>query len=720
MTDPTRQPPEPDAPGPAAVPPAPPVAERRPVERTLFGDTVVDALGWLRDRDDPGVMAHLEAENAYTEAVLADVAELRRSLYDELKSRIKETDLSVPVRKDGWAYYSRTVEGLDYGIHCRRPVSPDATPAEIAALDPDDRADEVVLLDENTEAGDDEFFDIGPYDVSPDHRWLFWGWDRTGDERYTAMVRDLGTGRDGVERLTGISPGSAWALDNRTLFYLRPDATNRPYQVWRHVVGTDPADDALVFTEPDERYFVGVGLDKDHSFIHISASSKVTDEVWIIPAGNPTAKPRPVASRREGVEYSAAHHGDQFVILTNDGDPDRFRIMVTPDDDTSAPAWQPLDIPPAPGDDPDSVIISDFDVAEDHLVLFERANGTTRIRVRRWADGSVVPVEQPEEVSTVWPGANPDYRTGYLRYGYSSMVTPASVFSVDLATGERTLLKQQEVLGDFDPARYVTERQWATAPDGTRVPISIVARRDRPADEPGPCLLYVYGAYEASMDPTFSSGRLSLLDRGFAFAIAHVRGGGEMGRRWYRGGKLEAKANTFGDTVACARHLVEAGVTSPDRLVIRGGSAGGLTVGAVLNQAPELFAAAVAEVPFVDALNSMLDATLPLTVTEWDEWGNPATEPIYRAMRAYAPYENLAARPYPSVLATAGLNDTRVGYWEPAKWVQELRRVSTSERPVLLWTDLGAGHGGPSGRYDALREEARVLAYILWVVGLTT
>jgi oligopeptidase B len=704
---------------PADLPaPVAPVADRRPAERVLWGDRVVDALGWLRNRDDPGLLAHLEAENAYTDAVLAPVAELQAQLFAELKSRIKETDLSVPVAKDGWAYYSRTVEGLDYGIHCRRPVGPGTGPAELMAVDHDDQAGEVVLLDENLEAGDSDFFDVGPFDVSPDHQLLFWGWDRTGDERYTATIRDLATGADGPDELTGISAGSAWSLDGQTVFYLRPDETNRPCAVWRHRRGTDPATDVCVFQEDDERYFVGVGLEKDHSFIQISASSKVTDEVWLIPADDPEAEPRLLAARRTGVEYSAAHHRDLFVILTND-EAENFRLVTAPDTDPGPGNWRPLEVAPVPGDEPSSVTISDFDVAADHLVLFERANGATRIRVRRWADGALSAIDQPEPVSTVWPGANPDYETTLLRYGYSSMVSPASVFTVDLISGERTLLKQQEVLGGFDPGRYATARLWATGADGTRIPISTVARRDRPPG-PGPCLLYVYGAYEASLDPTFSSARLSLLDRGFTFAVAHVRGGGEMGRRWYLEGKLEHKPNTFADTIACARHLLDAGITSPPQFAIRGGSAGGLTVGAVLNEAPELFAAAVAEVPFVDALNSMLDASLPLTVTEWDEWGNPAEESIYRVMRNYSPYENLASRPYPSVLATAGLNDTRVGYWEPAKWVQELRAATTAGRVVLLWTDLGAGHGGPSGRYDAWREEARILAYILWALGLNT
>ncbi|MEM7337535.1 MAG: S9 family peptidase [Actinomycetota bacterium] len=706
-----------------------PIADRTPVTRSLWGDDVVDSLGWLRDRDDPAVLAVLEAENAHTEALLGPVADLRNTLFDEIKGRIRETDLSVPVPKDGWAYYTRTVEGAAYPIHCRRPFGADADLiALIAALDPDPdgeghgveaanagAAEEQILLDENAEADGHEFFDVGPFDVSPDHRLMLWGWDTSGDERFTARIRDLERGVDLDDELTDIGYATAWALDNQTVFYVRQDEANRPHEVWRHRLGTPQSDDVRVYHDDDERFFVGVGREKDDSFIQIGSSSKITDEVHIVPADDPTADLRPIALRRQGVEYAVSHHGDQFVILTNDRGHQNFTVMTVSDVDPGPENWSELDL----GRDHD-VMLSDIDVTADHMVLFERADGLTRMRVRRWDDGSITEIDQPESPSTVWPGANPDYRTGQLRYGYSSMVTPPTVFSLDLASGERTVLKQQPVLGDFDATRYVTQRLWATADDGTRVPISIVARADRPS-EPGPCLLYAYGAYEVSIDPTFSAARLSLLDRGFAFAIAHARGGGEMGRAWYEAGKFEAKATTFDDVIACGRHLVASGWTTPNQLALRGGSAGGLMAGAVINRAPDLFAAAVAQVAFVDALNTMLDPSLPLTVTEWEEWGNPAeSEAIYQAMRAYSPYENIGAVPYPSVLATGGLNDTRVGYWEPAKWVQELRRITTGPKPILLWTDLGAGHGGPSGRYDAWAEEARILAYILWALGLAT
>ncbi|MGB5757016.1 MAG: S9 family peptidase [Acidimicrobiales bacterium] len=708
-----------------------PVAAQDPVETVVWGRTLVDPYRWLHDKESEAVLAHLEAENRHTEAVLAPVAELREELYTEIKGRIKETDMSVPVVKDQWSYYTRTNEGDQYAIHCRRPApqeggrsgrsgggpapeSPEGEPA----------VDEQILLDENLEAGDSEFFEVGLFDVSPDHRLLLWGADRTGDERFDAVVRDLETGEEFHDGLLDLSYGSAWALDNETFFYVRPDDANRPHEVWRHTVGQPVADDMLIFREDDERFFVGVARDKDDSYIHIGSSSKITDELRIVPADDPIAVPRLIAERRQGVEYSAAHIDDRFIILTNDGAED-FRVMIAPEDDPGPDNWTEL-IPEAP-----DVTISDIDVSAHFLVLFERTEGTTRIRLRSWRDGSFTTVDQPEEVSTTWPGANPDFNATTLRYGYTSMVTPPSVFLLDTESGERQLLKQQEVLGDFDPANYDTKREWATAKDGTRIPISLVWRKDAAAlsggpsqdaalsGGPRPCVLYAYGAYEASTDPAFSSVRLSLLDRGFCFAIAHVRGGGEMGRRWYLQGKFEKKQNTFGDVIAVAEHLLTTGWTSVDRLVLRGGSAGGLMAGAVVNQAPQLFAGVVAHVPFVDALNTILDPSQPLTVTEWEEWGNPTeSEEIFEAMVAYSPYENVSEQPYPSIFATGGFHDTRVNYWEPAKWVQRLRERTTSDAPILLWTDLGAGHGGPSGRYEAWREEARILAYILWVVGL--
>ena len=699
----------------------PPVALRVPFTRELWDDVRVDHYQWLEDRDSEQVVAHLRAENEHTEQLMAPLDELRQTLFEEIKSRVKETDLSVPVIKDQWAYYGRTIEGKSYPLHCRRPV-----PAELAddlvgvaawLTDGQGREQgegEEILLDENTEAEGRDFFEIGVFEVSPDHRRLLWAFDESGDERFRAFLRDLATGEDREIGLVDIGYGSAWALDNETFFYVRNDDANRPFQVWRHHIDAGSDADKLVLEEPDERFFVGVGREKDDSFIHIGVSSKVTDEVWIIPADQPDDEPRVISPRRQGVEYGVCHHGSHFVVLTNDGAPN-FRVMIAPDDDPGEDNWTEL----VPGHE--SVTVMDVDVTATFLTLFERAEGLTRIRLRCWDDGAFTTIEQPEAVSTVWPGANVDYGATTLRYGYTSMVTPSTLFLYDQDSGRRATLKQQEVLGGFDSKDYRTERRWAQATDGTSVPVSLVWHRDRRLDESGPCLLYAYGSYESSMDPAFSSARLSLLDRGFVFAIAHARGGGEMGRRWYEDGKMAAKPNTFGDVESVARMLIADGVTEPAKLVLRGGSAGGLMAGAVINQAPELFAGVVAQVPFVDVLTTITNPELPLTVTEWEEWGNPIEDPdIYQVMRSYSPIDNVSDLNYPSVLATAGLNDTRVSYWEAAKWVQELRRRSRSENPILLWTDMESGHAGPSGRYESWREEARILAYIVGIVGLSS
>ena len=693
--------------------PLPPVAERRPVTLEAHGDVRTDDWFWLRDKDDPAVIAHLHAENAYTEAVMGRTRALQDALYAEMVARIEETDLSVPVRKGPWLYYSRTVEGSSYGIHCRR-----------AADGPEDAED--VLLDENVLADGHDYFSLGNFSISPDHRWLVYSTDTTGGERYTMRFRDLSTGAESPESIDDTSYGAAWANDNATVFYVRVDEAMRPFQLWRHRVGTDPSTDALVIEEPDDHFYLGVGRTKDDRYVLCGLDSKVTSEVRVLDADEPTAAFQVIEPRHQGIEYGVDHdRGDpaagrrpRFLIVTNDGAED-FRLMEAPEDAPGREYW--TEVLPAR----DGVRLDAVDPFDRYLAVYERQDGGTRMRVIEHATGTSTPVVQPESPSTVWGEANPDYDATVLRYGYTSLATPRSVFDLDLESGELTLRKRQPVLGPFDPARYRTELQWATAEDGTRVPLSLVYRPDLVADPvPGgdgaPCLLYGYGSYEASMDPTFSSLRLSLLDRGFVFAIAHVRGGGELGRHWYEEGKFAAKPNTFSDFVACARHLVAGGWTSPGRLVARGGSAGGLLMGAVANLAPDLFRAVVAEVPFVDCLTTILDDSLPLTVLEWEEWGNPVEDPaIYRVMKEYSPYDNVAAAGpdgtpvrYPDILATAGLSDPRVGFWEPAKWVAKLRAANPENR-VLLKTEMGAGHGGPSGRYDAWKDEAFVYAFIL-------
>ena len=703
------------------VTPVAPVAERHPVSLEAHGDVRVDDWFWLRDKEDPAVIAHLEAENAYTAAVTAGSLALQEALYDEMVARIQETDLSVPVRKGPWLYYSRSVEGSSYGIHCRRPAD-----------GPDDA--EQVLLDENALAEGHDYFALGNFGISPDHRWLVYSTDTTGGERYTMRFRDLSTGDESAESIDDTSYGSAWANDNATVFYVRVDEAMRPFQLWRHRVGADPAGDELVIEEPDDHFYLGVGRTKDDRYVLCGLDSKVTSEVRILDADDPTGTFAVVEPRRQGVEYSIDHdRGDpvtgrpaRFLVVTND-DAEDFRLMEAPEDTPGRAHW--TEVIGAR----DGVRLDAVDPFVGHLAVYEREGGETRIRVIEHTTGTSTPVAQPESPSTVWGEANPEYDSTVLRYGYTSLATPRSVYDLDLVDGDLTLLKRQPVLGGFDPDRYRTARQWAVADDGTRVPLSLVYRTDLvgdPADggtTPGgaPCLLYGYGSYEASMDPTFSSLRLSLLDRGFIFAIAHVRGGGELGRHWYEDGKFAAKPHTFSDFVACAHHLVHQGWTSPERLVARGGSAGGLLMGAVANLAPELFRAIVAEVPFVDCLTTILDDTLPLTVLEWEEWGNPvADREIYDVMKAYSPYDNVRGTGpdgtpvrYPDILATAGLSDPRVGFWEPAKWVAKLRAANPENR-VLLKTEMGAGHGGPSGRYDAWKDEAFVYAFILDALGI--
>jgi oligopeptidase B len=676
----------------------PPTAKRVPEERRVHGETVVDEYAWLRDRDEPDVGAYLEGENAYLREVLAPTADLRQTVFDEIKARTQETDLTVPVRKGAWWYYGRTVEGLQYAIRCRRGEEQDAST-------------EQVLVDFNEVAGDSPYLDVGDFEVSPDHRIVAYSVDFDGAEIFTMRFKDLDSGEHLPDEIPGTYYGAAWSADSGTFFYVTPDEARRPHRLWRHRLGTDVSADELVYEEEDRRFFLGVHLTRSERFIVLGLGSMVTTEARVLPADDPTGEFRVVEPRREGVEYYVDHQADRFLIVTNDEALD-FRLVEAPVTSPGREHWRDL-VPHVPGT---RILAAEAFAA--HVVVHLRRDALKGLRVLRTTDGTTHDVEFDEPVYTVMSfHDNPEYDSTVYRFHYTSLVTPASVYDYELEARTRTLRKRQPVLGDFDPGRYESIREWATAPDGTSVPLSLVRRRDHPGG-PAPTLLYGYGAYEASMDPGFSIPRLSLLDRGVTFAIAHVRGGGEMGRSWYEDGKLLHKRNTFTDFIAAADHLIERRYTSPGLLAARGGSAGGLLMGAVANLGPERFQAIVAEVPFVDNVNTMLDPSLPLTVTEWEEWGNPATDPeAYRYMRSYSPYENVAQRPYPAVLATAGLNDPRVSYHEPAKWVARLRAESTGDAPVLLKTEMGAGHSGPSGRYDAWRDEALVLAFVLDQLG---
>ncbi len=687
---------------------------RRPHPIEAHGDERLDDWYWLRsdDRSEPEVLKLLEDENAFVAASLAHTEKLQSELFAEMKARIKETDLSVPFRKDGRWFYNRTEEGKQYPILCRTAIEP---PTDLPDVEP--MPGEEILLDMNVLAGDSDYFGMGAYDLSPSQDLLLYSTDHDGSERYVMRIRDLRTGTDLTEVIPDTTYGTAWAGDD-IVFYVRQDKTMRPHQVWRHVVGTDPAEDVLVYEDLDERFYVSVGLSLTEQWVHISSGSKVTTEEHLIPVADPARSPMLIQPREQDIEYDAHHapsptDGDRFLILTNADGAVNFKLMSTPADRLGREHWVEV-VPHRP-----DVKLEGISAFADHLVRYERREGVRRIITTAYADGVERELPMPEPVYDTGPATNAEFESSTLRFTYTSLVTPGTVFDEDLATGERRLLKQTEVLGGHDPAAYESGRLWAIASDGTRVPISYVHRAGIPHDGSAPCLLYGYGSYEACMDPTFSTLRLSLLDRGFVFAIAHIRGGGELGRPWYDDGKELQKTNTFTDFIACAEHLVSTGITSPSRLVARGGSAGGLLMGAVTNMRPDLFAAVVAEVPFVDCLTTILDDTLPLTVTEWEEWGNPVEDrQVYDYMKAYSPYDNVTAADYPTILATAGLNDPRVSYWEPAKWVQKLRAATTSGRPVYLKTEMGAGHQGPSGRYDAWKDEAFVFAFILDALSL--
>lgn len=689
----------------------PPRAPRRPRTVPRVDGPFEDPYAWLRDRDDPDVIAHLEANNAHVDAVLGHLDELRETLFQEIRSRVVETDVSVPVVDGPWAYYHRTVEGRDYAIHCRRPSEHARDP-----LDPvTPPEDEQVVLDENALAEGHGYLAVGGIAVDPDQTRIAYLVDTDGDEEYALRIRDLATGSEAETQVTDRAAyGLAWTRDGSHLLYTTPDEAWRPHRVWRHRVGGPggPEHDTLLFEEPDERFWLGIGTTRSRDFVLISVASKQTSEVHLLDAHDPAATPRVVAPRRAGVEYHVEHDRarDRLLVLTNADDAVDFQLRQAsidrPDD------WQPF-LDHRPG-----VRLEDVDAFADHLVLTERADAAVRLRVLDPAtgQGDVLDLDDPTAITTL--GAVTDDATSTVRVVTTSLTVPATVLEVDLVTDERVVRKQQEVPG-YDPARYVSDRVWATAEDGTRVPISLVRHVDTPTDGSAAAFLYGYGAYEISSDPEFSPWRLTLLDRGVVYAIAHVRGGGELGRAWYEQGRLEHKATSFTDFVACADHLVDTGVCARDRLAVFGGSAGGLLVGAALNLRPDLCRAVVAAVPFVDVLSTMSDATLPLTVPEYEEWGDPNLPEVAATIRSYSPVDNVRDAAYPAILVTAGLNDPRVGYWEPAKWVAHLRDHDTGGRPILLRTELGAGHGGPSGRYDAWRERALFAAFVLDQVGAT-
>ena len=678
---------------PAAV--APPVASVIPKLDTLHGDIRVDNYFWLRQKSDSTVRAYLEAENAYAESQTAHTRPLRDQLYQEMLGRIKEADLSVPELDHGWWYYTRTEQGKSYPIFCRKRA-PDST--------------EQVYFDQNQAAEGKPFHALGGMDVSPDSRLLLYLEDTTAFREYTLYVKDLEGGQI-IDQIPGVWNGTAWASDSRTFFYMTADSAKRGNAVWRHVIGTPRDQDEKVFQEDDVLNNVGVYRSRSGKFIFIPADGFTSSEWRIIPAAEPTASPVVIAPRRAGVEYSIDHTDGSFLMYTNDG-ATNFKVVRAPESALSPATWTDW-LPHR-----DSVFVESVDAFKHFVVVSERSGGLRRLRVTNLQSKATRYVSFPDQAYGVFPGSNPEYDSEQFRFTYSSMATPSSVYDYDLRTGKRQLRKRQEIPSGFEPSRYEVRRLMAPARDGVRVPVSILLRRGTRLDGQSPLLLYAYGSYGATMEPTFNSNVLSLVDRGVVYAIAHIRGGQEMGRRWYDDGKMMNKLNTFYDFIDVAEELIRQKYTSSDRLVANGGSAGGLLMGTVTNMRPDLFRAVVADVPFVDVINTMMDASLPLTAQEWQQWGDPHDEAQYRYMLKYSPYDNVAAKEYPWLLVTTSFNDSQVMYWEPAKYVARLRATKTDDHPLIFKINMAGGHGGSSGRYDRLKEIAYRYAFMLDAVGL--
>jgi len=675
----------------------PPIAAQQSQVLSLHGDDRVDPYFWLRHRDDPNTIAYLNAENDYTEAMMAHTEALQTTLYDEILARIQETDLSVPYRKGDYYYYSRTETGKAYPIYCRKA----------GALD----APEELLLDQNTLAEGYDFFDLGLLAVSPNHQILAYAVDTSGSERYTLLFLNLTTGQLYPETILETGYGFAWGNDNQTVFYTLVDEANRPFKLLRHQLGSAVSDDELVYHETDDSYYLSVGKTRSDAYILLDLQSKITSEVHYLDANQPEGKFQVIQPRSSGIEYQVEHHSDSFYIVTND-EALNFKLMQTPVTAPTKDHWR-LVIPHR-----EAVLLEGVSAFAKHLVIYEREAGLPTVRVRQFVNGEEHYIDFPDPTYDVDEGSNPEFDTDTLRFNYASLVTPRSVFDYNLETQVRELKKETPVLGGYDRTQYASERLMATATDGSQVPISIVYKKGMAKDGKNPLLLTGYGSYGFSYPATFSSTRLSLLERGVVVAIAHIRGGSEMGRQWYEDGKFLNKKNTFTDFIACGEHVIAQGWTATEHLAILGGSAGGLLLGVVMNLRPDLCKAVVAHVPFVDVVTTILDDHLPLSIIEREEWGDPNDRTFYDYMKSYSPYDNVEAKAYPNVLITAGLNDSRVAYWEPAKWTAKLRSLKTDDNRLLLKTNMGAGHGGASGRYDSLRETAFEYAFLFDQWGL--
>ncbi|MEM7030445.1 MAG: S9 family peptidase [Chloroflexota bacterium] len=674
----------------------PPVAKKHGHVDIRHGDIRNDDYFWLRERESDDVLAYLQAENKYTDAMMAHTEVLQDTLYQEMVGRIQETDTAVPEKIDDYYYYTRTQEGQEYPIHCRKKGNLDA--------------EEVILLDENQMALGQDYCKIGVFEVSPNHQILAYSVDNDGSEVFTTFFKNLETGQLYPDQISGTYYSSAWGNDNQTYFYDVIDEAHRPYQLFRHTLGSDTAADVLVYEEPDEAYNLAVDKTRSQAFILLILNSVKTSEVHYLDANTPNANFRVIHAREQGIEYTVSHHGSYFYIVTND-QAINFRLMTAPINNPAKENWH--EQAPHRRD----IKLDRVHLFKNHLVLMERQNGFRAIQITNLTTQESHYIDFPEPVYAVYEEANDDFNTQTFRFEYTSLVTPDSIFDYDMDTRTQTLMKQRPVLGGYDPNKYESVRTYAIARDGTPVPMSLVYKKGTVFNGENGCLLQAYGSYGVCSDPYFSSSRLSLLNRGFVIAIAHIRGGGEMGRPWYENGKFFHKQNTFYDFIACAEALIQTKVTSPSHLAIQGGSAGGLLMGAVINLRPDLFKAVVAAVPFVDVINTMLDSSIPLTVGEYEEWGNPNEEDYYYYMKAYSPYDQVEAKDYPHLLITSGLNDPRVQFWEPTKWTAKLRATKTDQNRLLLKTEMGAGHGGPSGRYEALKETAFEYAFILDILG---
>ena len=679
----------------ASTTPQPPMAEKKPKETKIHGDTLVDDYFWLREKSNPAVLEYLKAEDAYTLAMMKPTEGLQAKLYQEMLSHIKQTDQNVPYRLGNYFYYTRTEEGKQYPIFCRKKGSLDAK--------------EEVVLDQNELAKGQKFMSVGAFAPSDDGNLLAYSTDNTGYRQYTLQIKNLQTGAlfpEKIERVDSL----AWATDNKTIFYVTEDAvTKRSDKFFRHVLGSDKND--LLYEEKDELFDIGTQRSRDKAVILLGAFSKTSTEFRYLPADNPSAEWKIIMPRQADHEYDVDHRGDLFYIRTNKG-AKNFRVVTAPVSDPSEKNWKEF-VAHRP-----AIKIEGLDLFADHAVMSEWENGLQQIEIIDFKTNKRHRIEFPEPVYAAGVGRNPEFNTGMLRYNYQSLVTPSSVFDYDMNTRQATLKKQNEVPGGFDKANYASERVFATAADGTKIPMSMVYRKGMKRDGKAPLLLYAYGSYGLSTPPSFSSNRLVLLDRGVIYVIAHIRGGGELGEEWREQGRMMKKMNTFTDFIACAEQLVRNKYTSSDRLVIHGGSAGGLLMGAVTNMRPDLFKAVVAQVPFVDVINTMLDASLPLTTSEFIEWGNPAEKPAYDYMKQYSPYDNIARKNYPTMLVKVSYNDSQVPYWEGTKFVAKLRTMKTDNNPLLLKVNFGAGHGGSSGRYDALKEIAFDYSFMLWQMGI--